>query len=231
MITCEFMNRLGNNMFQIAVTHAIADKYMEKAEFPPFHYFNLPPRSTKPKNWFVQKPGPNDVYDIPYQPDLCLSGWFQRHEYFDHIREKLIEHVFKVPQVTNHHIICLHIRRGDFLDDPVNFPTQPQSYYFSALKEIGTSGKQIHFCSDDIEYCRHTYGHLKNTVFRENTSTIQDIEFMASAGALVISNSTMGFWGGYLGSQNRKIIFPENWFAKHSKRNGSEICPTTWSMR
>lgn len=231
MITTEFINRLGNNMFQIAVTYAIAEKYNETAEFPPFQYFNLPKRTRTVKHHFIQEIGPNDVIPIPNLPDLCIIGWFQRHEYFDSIREKLITHVFKIPQSPLKDTIGIQIRRGDYLKDPVHFPTQPDTYYLDGLKEIGYKGKKIIFCSDDIPFCIEHFGHLPNVQFNANTSSIQDIECMANCESLIISNSTMGFWGAYLGSQERKIIYPHNWFGTHTERNGSEICLPNWIKR
>jgi hypothetical protein len=34
MITCEWLGRLGNNMFQIAATYGLAKTFNEVAEFP-----------------------------------------------------------------------------------------------------------------------------------------------------------------------------------------------------
>jgi hypothetical protein len=231
MVTCEFLHRTGNNLFQIAITYAMADKYNDFAQFPPYPYFNLPARTHPIQNKFHEPVGRNLLIDIPYRPNMSLIGWFQRHERFDFIREKLIKKVFKIPDNPIKDTIGIQIRRGDFLQDPVNFPTQPDQYYLNALNEIRYQGKQIVFCSDDIPYCKSHFGKIPNVSFREKVTPVQDIEFMANCESLIISNSTMGFWGAYLSLRDRIIIYPHNWFSKMSGRDGSEICLNEWRKR
>jgi hypothetical protein len=228
MITCEWMGRLGNVMFQIAVTYALADKYKVKPQFKWQPHFDLPERTREPEHVYVQSMGNNSVIDIPYKPNLSIVGFFQRHEYFDHIREKLIKEVFKVPIDWQPDTIAVHVRRGDFVLDPVNFPTQPVSYYMDALERIGYKDKRVVFCSDDIKWCEDNFKHIENAKFRIGTTPIEDIFFMANCDAVVMSNSTFSFWGAYLSLRDRPIYFPLHWFDINSGRDGYEICLKEW---
>lgn len=228
MITCEWMGRLGNVMFQIAVVYGLADKFKDKPEFKWQPYFELPPRTKEPENVYVQPDGKNEVFNIKHKQNLSISGFFQRHEYFDHIKEKLVKDVFRVPDDWIPDSIAVHVRRGDFLMDQVNFPTQPVEYYMDALNKIGYKDKKIYFCSDDIQWCKDNFHKLPNVYFREKTTPLSDIFFMANCDAVVMSNSTFSFWGAYLSMRNRPIYFPLHWFNKNSKRNGYEICPKEW---
>ena len=225
MVTCKWMGRLGNNMFQIAVTYAIAKKYKKQAMFSEFPYFNLPPTTIDHENSFVQPIGHNDVLDIPNLKNLNLIGFFQRHEYFDHIKEFLIKDVFRIPDDWQPNTIAVHVRRGDFLKDTVNFPVQPISYYMKALEKLDYKNKQVIFVSDDINYCKENF---KFAGFRENTDELDDIIFMANCDAVVMSPSTFSFWGAYLSLRERAIYFPLHWFSAKSGRNGYEICPEEW---
>jgi hypothetical protein len=225
MITCEWMGRLGNMMFQIAVTYATALKFGDIAEFEAQPYFDIPLRSVEPENYFVQPSGKNEVFNFPRLKNINLVGFFQRHEYFDNIKEMLINDVFKVPADWQPNTIAVHIRRGDFLYDPVNFPTQPLEFYLEALKRLDYKNKKVVFCSDDLQYCKQNF---KFANFRENTDELSDIYFMANCEAVIISNSTFSFWGAYLSNRQRDIYFPLNWFSKDSGRNGYEICPKEW---
>jgi hypothetical protein len=226
MVTCEFMGRLGNNMFQIACAYAIAKKYKDVVGFPAFPYFNLPERISEPENFFIQRTGPNNIPDIKYQKNLCLVGFFQRYEIFDSIKQELMEKVFKVPVDWHPNTIAVHVRRGDFANDTENFPMQPITYYMKALEMLNYKNKQVVFCSDDIAWCKKNF--TFPCEFREKTSPIDDIYFMANSDAVVMSNSTFSFWGAYLSLLKRKIIFPLHWFSQKSGRNGYEICPEDW---
>ena len=225
MITCEFLGRLGNNMFQIACTYAVANKYKDTVGFPDFPYFNLPKRQTEPENFFIQRTGPNNIPDIKHKKNLCLVGFFQRYEVFDNIKQELIENVFKVPQDWHPNTIAVHVRRGDFANNTEDFPMQPVSYYMQALEMLNYKNKQVIFCSDDIPWCKKNFPFAS---FREKTSPIDDIYFIANCESVVMSNSTFSFWGAYLNMQQRKIIFPMHWFSLKSGRNGYEICPGNW---
>lgn len=228
MITCEWMGRLGNNMFQIAVVYALAKKFNDKPEFAWQPYFDLPERTQKIENTFVQPQGNNSVFDIPKRVNLSIVGFFQRHEFFDDIKEQLIKDIFKVPVDWHPNTIACHVRRTDFLNDTENFPVQPVEYYMTALKRLVHENKRVVFCSDDIKWCKDNFAHIPNVYFREHTKPLDDIFFMANCDAVVMGNSTFSFWGAYLSMRKRTIFFPLHWFSKKSGRTGYEICPKEW---
>lgn len=228
MISCEFLGRIGNNMFQIAVVYGLADKFNESPEFPYCPYFDLPKRTQNVEHIFVQPNGINIVFDISYNPNLSIVGFFQKYQYFDHIKEKLIKEVFKVPLDYQPNTIGIHVRRGDFLFDPINFPVQPVSYYKKALEKIGIEFKKVVFCSDDIQWCIDNFSYLPNVKFRKYTTALSDIYFLANCESVVMSNSTFSFWGAYLNMKERQIYFPLHWFNKNSGRDGYEICLPNW---
>ena len=227
MITCEYMGRLGNNMFQIATTLAMAKKYSENAVFAPHPNFPwLPKREQQIENTLVAPKTGNLIFDIPYKENMTLVGFFQRHEYFDHIKNELIEY-FRVTNDWYPGTTAIHVRRGDFLFDTVNFPPVTIEYINKALSLIKNKDKIV-FCSDDIHWCRENFSNLHNVSFRENIDSLADIYFMTNCDNVIMSNSTFSFWGAYLSNRDRQIIFPLHWFDLRSKRNGHEICPKNW---
>ena len=228
MITCEYMGRLGNNMFQIATAFAIANKYNDVAEFSPHPDFpHLPERTCVPTNEFIGLNNRNPVHNIPHKQNMTLVGFFQRHEYFDSVKTELIKEVFRVPEDWQPNITAIHVRRGDFLIDPFNFPPVSIEYINQAIKLIKNI-KKIVFLSDDIEWCVENFSTLQNVDFRCNTKGIDDIYYMANCDNVIMSNSTFSFWGAYLSNRKRQIVFPLHWFAKTSGRDGYEICPKEW---
>jgi len=213
-------------MFQIAVTWATALKYGDVPQFRWQPYFDLPKRTEKVSIPYSQRGTLNEFVNIPYTKNMTLVGYFQRHEYFDDIKEILINEVFKVPQDWQPNTICVHVRRGDFLfDENGNFPVQPVSYYMNALNLLNYKKKRVVFCSDDIEFCKENFPFAE---FREFTDELSDIYFGANCESVVMSNSTFSFWMAYLNLNNRQIYFPLHWFNRFSRRNGYEICPKTW---
>jgi Glycosyl transferase family 11 len=225
MVTCDWMGRLGNIMFQIAVTESLAIKHNDKAEYKWQPYFDLPIRSRNPANYHVQPMGDNSAKEIEYKANLSIVGFFQRHEYFDSIRDHLIKNIFKVPMDWQPNTIAVHVRRGDFLYDTENFPVQPVSYYMECLEKLDYKNKKVVFCSDDIPWCKENFPFAE---FRENTTAVNDIFFGANCDSVIMSNSTFSFWMGYLSMRNRPIYYPLHWFSKNSGRNGSEICLPEW---
>jgi hypothetical protein len=222
------MGRLGNIMFEIATVYGLAEKFNESPEFPECPYFDLPKRTQNVEHLFIQPNGINILFDIKHESNLCLIGFFQKFGFFDHIKEKLIKEVFKVPLDYQPDTIGVHVRRTDFLFDPINFPTQPVEYYKKAFEKIGIENKKVVFCSDDIEWCIENFSYLPNVKFRKYTTALSDIYFLTNCESVVMSNSTFSFWGAYLNMKERQIYFPLNWFSKKSGRNGYEICPSNW---
>jgi hypothetical protein len=213
-------------MFQIATTYAIALKFGTEAQFAYQPYFKwLTERKTEIQNWFVQNDVKNNIINPPFKPNLCLDGFFQRHELFDNIWEKLIKEIFRVPEDFHPNTIGVHIRRGDFLNDTANFPVQPKEYYTKALNLLNYKNYKVIICTDDIQWCKQNF---KEFEIREKTAELDDIYFLANCEKLVLSNSTFSFWSAYLSLSKREIIFPLNWFAKNSGRTGYEICLKEW---
>jgi hypothetical protein len=216
-------------MYQIAVTYGLAEKFGDVAEFAPHAYFNLPQRTKNIENIYVQPAGLNEVFDIPHKLNMTIVGFFQRYEYFNHIKEKLIKDVFKVPYDYRPDSIAVHVRRGDFIQDPINFPMQSVEYYKKAFDIIGIDNKKLYFCSDDPDWCEDNFGNIPNVYVRRKKDPLEDIYFMANCDAVIMANSTFSFWGSYLNMRERPIVFPLHWFSKKSKRTGYEICPSEWT--
>jgi hypothetical protein len=212
-------------MFQIAINYAIAQKFSAQAQFAFQPYFPwLPERETEIQHYFKQENGKNYIINPPFKPNLCLDGFFQRHELFDNFRDKLIAEIFRVPEDYHPNTVGVHIRRGDFLNDQENFPVQPKEYYLKALELLNYKNNKVVICTDDIAWSKQNFPKFE---IREKTNELDDIYFLANCSALVMSNSTFSFWGAYLSLLKRDIIFPLNWFNK-SDRNGYEICLKEW---
>ena len=108
MISCKFMGRLGNNMFQTATTIEVAERVGSD--------FVLPTKSHAGHRGDINSDMSGFDYDFKFQDillpntfnqatfdyipvdvkdDLELHGFYQSYKYFDNIRDKLINKYFK----------------------------------------------------------------------------------------------------------------------------------------
>ena len=115
------MGRLGNQLFQIATTIALAERNDDKYVFPQWTYeknFNL-------YNCFSDNIEATETYrepsftysPIPYKPNLNLHGFFQSEKYFAD-QFDIIHHLL-TPQIgygIKYNYASIHVRRGDYLN-------------------------------------------------------------------------------------------------------------------
>ena len=89
------------------------------------------------------------------------------------------------------------------------------------------------FFSDDIEWCKLTFGDkIKNVRFIEGETDVVDLYFMSLLNNNIIGNSTFSFWGAWLNqSENKRVIDPKKWYGpKNAHLEDHEIIPPTWEV-
>jgi hypothetical protein len=250
MVTVEFKGRLANYMFQIAATVGHAVRHNDTAEFeryiesPEFrnHYtdpvspawfpdFGLPARTRQVEFVYQQKDGAG-YEDIPYKPNMMLKGFFQSYKYFDHVKDHLVNEVFRVPVNPQADTVGIHIRRQDYWLYPDHFPMLPDSYYLSAIEEIG-HGKRLLFFSDDIPYCEQHYGHLENVEFVRG-HPLHDIMLLANCEHFIVANSSFSWMAAYLCRNPHKMVIcpsKDQWYGKLASIDTSDFIPDAWQQR
>ena len=149
MITCDILGYspskntgLGNQLFCIATTLALAIENNDKAVFPElnfhpytfygnsiFHKLNKDVFDKKfVKNTYVEESFTSTIYNkIDYKENLCIHGHFQSYKYFD-AHEKYIQENITLPDFYLKKIdkkygflyekdtVSLHFRRGDYVN-------------------------------------------------------------------------------------------------------------------
>lgn len=208
------LGRLGNQLFQIAVTINYARKYKQQVKFPKWTYekdfnFQFELLDENIHNLLNESDCLNYVQLPDYYPrsgNVSLNGYFQSEKYFIESKTEILD-VFKT-ETEKLNSGFVHVRRGDYLNLQQYHPVQAIEYYKSGMDML----KLDHFyCfSDDIAWCKEN---LKDSriEFVENTSEIQDLKLMMKCKGSVIANSSFSWWGAYL-SQSDKVIIPKNWF-------------------
>ena len=178
MITCEFMGRLGNQLFQIFATISYAYKTNNNFNFlnieklgntftfwntffyklKPYLLQELPPLTIIQEKGFAYN-------NIPYviQQDVMLYGYFQSEKYFkdyyqqiytlldiDSMKNTLISKI----NIDLTNTISMHFRLGDYKNIQGCHPIAPYAYYEKALLYIQHINQHnqftiVYFCEDE----------------------------------------------------------------------------------
>jgi len=126
--------------------------------------------------------------------------------------------------------IFLHVRRGDYLDNPDVHYLQGRDYYETAYKllteKLGYQPSKSFILSDDIEWCREQEWLMTipgaTLVDEPNELDALSLMSLIKAGA-IIANSTFSWWGAIF-NPNAIIIHPKRWMFSQI----FELFPPQW---
>lgn len=242
------MGHLGNQMFQYATLRGIAKNNGYDWAIPAKHefgtrypvrssmydIFNLPDltvlHTILPENPVLPEKHFHFDEDLFNNcPDnVDLNGYYQSYKYFDHIRDELLKDFsFKIPASLPKNIVAIHVRRGDYVNQPQFHPVCDVEYYRKAMEYFPNEN----FCvfSDDPEWCKQQEV-FKDCFIVENSTEAYDLQWMTQAKGNIIANSSFGWWGAYLNQNPNKIVIaPEKWFGvNYSNHNMSDLRPSEW---
>jgi hypothetical protein len=255
MISCNLQGGLGNQMFQIATTYALAKRNNDTCGFD-FEKCYTPLQghtSTKyEKNIFknitkIEKLIPSKTYfepkfsytEIPYSPNILLNGYFQSNLYFNDFEDEIInlfhfsdddintvKDFLKKINKKNLPITVIHIRRGDYLLNSDFHSICTKEYYLNSIDKLSDSC--YIFISDDIIWVKNEFKN-QNFFYFESGSEILDLTLMTIADNVVISNSSFSWWGAYLNrNKNKTIIAPKDWFGDKGPKDTHTLIPEKW---
>jgi hypothetical protein len=189
-------------------------------------------------------------------PDnVNLHDYFQTEKYFKNIEDVIrkdfeFKNDIKEPclEIMNQYpnSIFLHVRRGDYLNQPQYHPVCSLEYYQKALQEFPEDVSVFVF-SDDLDWCREhftddrflipdenpLYNHLSDTNDGRVRSPIPyyDLCMMSLCSGAIIANSSMSWWGAWLQNGKGKVIAPKQWFGSaYADYNMSDLIPEGWTQ-
>jgi len=183
----------------------------------------------------------NGLYDPEYfncKENTNLFGHYESELYFENVKD-IIKNEYQLKdniknicenyinnikiQYSDHTIIALHIRLGDYLtvdNSPYTTNEWLANYIQKAIKYFDDIDKKIflvfsggaRWCDDnrnDINYCKQLI-QGNNILFCEGFDSIHDFGIMTMCDHLITtSTSTFGWWSGYLNKNiNKRIIVP-----------------------
>ncbi len=181
-----------------------------------------------------------DFQPIPkFESSFRLEGYFQSHRYFESIQEELTRwllHKIEFSPTSHRSEVTLHVRLGDMARTQHfrDFHGIASSEYFiESLKFLNVErAEKITVITDDLNLFPKEHQklllHYPN-ITAESNSMISDFKTMTGSKNLVISNSTFGWWAGFLSTAN--VIAPRNWFKSSDVRYSKEnFFPPEWKI-
>jgi len=178
--------------------------------------------------------------------DTNLSGYYQTEKYFEHckreilnyfsfktdIKAKTYDRIYKNEYPDPRLCTSIHIRRGDYVEKQEYHPLLEPEYYKEACKRTNT--KYYIIFSDDIEWCKATFGNNSKLFYSKEKDPFEAMFHMSLCSNHIICNSSFGWWGAWIGEmaspkKENIIIAPEKWFGPaHFMYDSKDIIPKRW---
>ncbi len=184
------------------------------------------------------------IQQVP--PSAYLQGYWQSEKYFQELAAIIrADFAFKLPlnlknaqlsqKISQVNAVSLHIRRGDYVQNPVTLATHGLcrlAYYQAAIQTIADSVLEPYFFifSDDMAWVK---ANLKISLpyqyidHNQGMESYNDMRLMSLCQHHIIANSSFSWWGAWLNSSlNKIVIAPKQWFV-HDE-NTCDLLPQNW---
>lgn len=118
--------------------------------------------------------------------------------------------------IQEQNAISLHVRRGDYLQEPLFKDICNEEYYQKSIQYIIETQESPVFVifSNDIPWCRSQFKDL-NAIFVEHNigiNSFRDLQLMSQCNHHIIANSSFSWWGAWLNENPEKIVIsPKRW--------------------
>lgn len=157
-------------------------------------------------------------------------GYWQHISYIEPVAKRLridlhfpdfsnLENIRLAELLADENAVSVHVRRGDYLDDPLLGGICDAGYYHRAADYMKQNIDQPRFVffSDDIPWCRKTFP-IADAVFVDwnmGMESFRDMQLMSLCKHHIIANSSFSWWGAWLNTQSDKIVIsPSRWITR-----------------
>lgn len=176
---------------------------------------------------------PFNFGDVTREDSIFYDGYWQNEGFFKHIRELVLD-TFSFPsfhddrnkelaeKLLSHNSVSVHIRRGDYLKEPIWCVCTPV-YYSNGIEYIKSQDNVDYLCvfSDDIPWCRENLRDFAGEMdiafvdWNKGRESFRDMQLMSYCKHNIIANSSFSWWGAWLGRRKGKIVVaPKVWCNK-----------------
>jgi hypothetical protein len=178
---------------------------------------------------------------------VYLDGYWQSEKYFSGFGKVVADDFsLKSPmtrqsremleKISGSDAICLHVRRGDYVSSPSASAVHGLcsiDYYSKALRFVmeGATDPRCFVFSDEPEWVRaNLHLPLPTTIVDFNGTDMahEDLRLMSACKHYVIANSSLSWWGAWLGRDPcKRVVAPKQWFMGGT-RNTRDLIPEGW---
>lgn len=159
---------------------------------------------------------------LPFQAEECFI------DIADEIREifKLEPLELDVPEGKTP--VAVQVRRGDYVGHR-RLNVTNEGYFRNAMAFMHQHVTRPHFfiVSDDPKWCHQTFGRYTDVTVMPPQAPIDGLRTMVACKAHIISNSTFGWWGAWLG-ESGPVVVPEMWYHGKGSYGEWEPAPARW---
>lgn len=181
------------------------------------------------------------------QAPSYMYGYFQSEKYFAVCTDIIFEdfQISSPPraktqtlfdQINASDAICMHIRRGDYVADPTANAFHglcSLDYYHRGLQDVANSlaRPECFVFSDDPAWVRQNLKLNVPATFIDIHGPYEaheDLRLMSACHSYVIANSSMSWWGAWLGRRaGKRVVAPRQWF-RAPNLDASDLIPDDW---
>ena len=179
--------------------------------------------------------------------NIYLNGYWQSEKYCSNIKS-IILNDFSVSsplvgknkilseQIQNSQSISVHIRRGDYISNPLFadvIGTCKPEYYQQAISLFNSKLKKTVFYvfSDDIRWAKENLKLSSKIIYVDHnteSNCVEDLRLMSLCKHNIIANSSFSWWAAYLNrNPGKTVIAPQLWF-KDSSLFNKDMIPDSW---
>lgn len=252
-----FNGRLGNQLFNVAATCALAWDHGAEPCFPdliaieaessyPGNYSHVffrcnATQPSRPVQFEMFEP-PGGYRPIPYFPDMKTVGWFQSEKYFAHHRDRLLKLLAPHPDDLAYiekkydwilkHPNTVGISMRQWYEDPPGkyFIQYGKDYLRKASRYFDKNALYI-VSSNNLDFARQNIPEeMRNVIFIEDEPHYIQLYLHTLCKHNIVFNSTFSWWEGWLNQNPDKIVIaPDAWFTAEAKAPPIEdLVPDSW---
>lgn len=167
-----------------------------------------------------------------YTHKLFLTGFWQDVRYFSSVQQEVRDafcfrgidemNMQLAEEMHSCESVSLHIRRGDYLKNPIYQICTPE-YYKNAIARIRehVDNPLFYVFSDDLQWSEEFVNSLgiryKLVGFNRGRDSYKDMYLMTQCRHNIIANSSFSWWGAWLGNYGgKKVMCPNIWLKGHT---------------
>jgi hypothetical protein len=198
-----------------------------------------PRRGLRPELMIVEQDDVPEVVLATLRDGVAYGGFFQSERWFSGYEDEIRELFTVLPQHREEFerrypqrkpYICMHVRRGDYLDTGVW--ALPTSYFRDALATIDDAeGFELIVISDDPGAVREELSDLDGMRCESNPAMV-DLQLLMHADVVITSNSSFSWWGAWLNQRpGVRVVTPRHWLGfAAGEESPLGVIPARWTQ-